>query len=63
MSLYEETVELIPYSEVLTWWLQQIATNPEMTILLEKLGVTTSLNEKNQPMIYFFFRRIRRRRS
>ena len=41
-SLYEETIDLIPYSDILTWWLEQITTNPEMTVLLEKLGVQIS---------------------
>ena len=40
-SLYDETIELVPYTDILAWWLEQIATNPDMTVLMEKLGVRT----------------------
>lgn len=39
MSLYEETIALIPYTDILSWELEQIATNPDMAALLEKLSV------------------------
>ena len=39
-SLYDEIALLIPYSDVLTWTLQEIADkNPNMIGLLTRLGV------------------------
>ena len=39
-SLYDEMAALVPYSDVLTWTLEQIAKkNPDMIGLLTKLGV------------------------